>query len=152
MAITYGFQLMTSAESPRLFFRFLNNRTINFKKLEGVVYDFACGLHRYALNREPLQFEKIRFFVDGSHWTSTRKDKKKTKTGDGHLGCSNGYNFNVYKACTDSVSVSNSQGREQLHSVLDKLSKSLRQKNYHNWFRYMIAFFAIRNLMSMKKL
>ena len=64
----------------------------------------------------------------------------------------NVYNFNVYKACTESISVSNLQGREQMHSVLDKLSKSLRQKNYHNWFRYMIAFFATRNLMSMKKL
>ena len=46
----------------------------------------------------------------------------------------------------------NSKGREQMHSILDKLAKSLRQKNYHNFMQYMIAFFAIRNLMIMKKL
>ena len=37
-----------------------------------------------------------------------------------------------------------------MHSILEKLAKSLRQKNYHNFMQYMIAFFAIRNLMIMK--
>ena len=46
----------------------------------------------------------------------------------------------------------NSQGREQMHAVLDKLAKSLRQKNYHNFMRHMMAFFAVRNLMIMNKL
>ena len=78
--------------------------------------------------------------------------KKQTNKQAGHLGCSNGYNFNAYKPYSDAISASNSQGREQTHSVLDKLSKSLRQRNYFNWFRYMKAFFAIRNLMSMNKL
>ena len=60
--------------------------------------------------------------------------------------------FNAYKPYCDAISVTNSQGREQTHSVLDKLAKSLRQRNYYNWFRFMRIFFAIRNLMSMKKL
>ena len=82
-----------------------------------------------------------------------KKQDSRSKKG-GHLGCSSGYNFNIYKEHTE-VSVDgakNSQGREQMHSVLDKLAKSFRQKNYHNFMRYMIAFFAVRNLMVMKKL
>ena len=39
----------------------------------------------------------------------------------------------------------NSQGREQIHSILDKCSSSLRHTNYFNFVRYMSVFFAIRN-------
>ena len=99
------------------------------------------------LNREPQQFEEVRFFVDGSHWTSKKKFNKDQNAG-GHLGCSSGYNFNIYKEFT-SQSVNgakNSQGREQMHSTLSKLSKSLRQMSYVNFMHNMIAFFAINNL------
>ena len=143
-------------ESARHFFKFFMNRSINFKNLEGVIFDFACGLHRYALNREPLDFEYLRFLVDGSHWQNQKKLKKqdnRSKKG-GHLGCSNAYNFNTYKQFTKVTAdgAKNSQGREQMHSILTKLSKSSRQKNYHNFMCHMIAFFAIRNMMIMKAL
>ena len=29
---------------------------------------FRCNLHKFALNREPLEFEFTWFLVDGSHW------------------------------------------------------------------------------------
>ena len=156
LSITYGFEIMMAHESARHFFKFLMNRRINFKNLEGVIFDFACGLHRYALNREPLDFEYLRFLVDGSHWQNQKKLKKqdnRSKKG-GHLGCSNAYNFNTYKQFTKVTAdgAKNSQGREQMHSILTKLSKSYRQKNYHNFMRHMIAFFAIRNMMIMKAL
>ena len=111
---------------------------------------------RYVLNREPEEFEHVRFLVDGSHYQGMKKLKKKdSRAGKkGHLGCNSAYNFNLYKEFTKTSvdGAKNSQGREQMHSILDKLAKSLRQKNYHNFMRYMIAFFAIRNLMIMKKL
>ena len=126
------------------------------KNLKGVIFDFACNLHRYALNREPMDFENICFLVDGSHWQGQKKMKKSDKRSGkkGHLGCSSGYNFNDYKEYikVDIDGAKNSQGREQMHSILDKLGKSLRQKNYFNFMRYMIAFFAIRNLMIMDKI
>ena len=81
--------------------------------------------------------------------------KKDSRAGKkGHPGCNSAYNFNLNKEFTKTSAdgAKNSQGREQMHSILDKLAKSLRQKNYHNCMRYMIAFFAIRNLMIMKKL
>ena len=40
--------------------------------------------------------------------------------------------------------VPNSQGREQMHSVLDKALETLRMKNYQNFARSLVMFFAIR--------
>ena len=42
----------------------------------GVTSYFACGLHQYLLNREPAQFEKVWFLVDGSHWQSKKNQNK----------------------------------------------------------------------------
>ena len=144
--ITYGWELALTHESSRHFFRFLTCRQVNFKKLKGIFYDFSCGLHRYVLNREPMQFEYIRFMVDGSHWTSKKKFKKADQKSKGHVGCSSSYNGNLVKE--HRTAPLNTQGREQMHSVLDKLGKSLRQKNYRNFCAYLTAFFAIRNLLS----
>ena len=156
LSITYGFEIMIKHESPRHFLKFLMNRKLNLKKLKGVIFDFACGLHRYCLNREPKDFEFTRFIVDGSHYQGHKKLKRKdTRSGKkAHVGCSSSYNFNKYKTYTKvhKDGAKNSQGREQMHSILDKLAKSLRQKNYNNFMKYMICFFAIRNLMIMKKL
>ena len=43
-----------------------------------------------------------------------------------NLGCSESYNRNKYKS--EVTGAINSQGREQMHSTLSKLGKSLRQK------------------------
>jgi hypothetical protein len=32
------------------------------------VFDYACGLDQYILNREPREFEYLRLLVDGAHW------------------------------------------------------------------------------------
>ena len=40
----------------------------------------------------------LRCLVDGSHWQGQKKLKKPNKSGKGgHLGCSEGFNFNLYK-------------------------------------------------------
>ena len=120
--------------------------------LEGLIYDFACGLMPYSLNREPEEFEFIRFLVDGSHWNGQKKLKKPDKSGKGgHLGCSRSYNFNEYKSSIENKAGHkiNSQGREELHSLIIKCASSLQQKNYQNFFSWMIAFFAINNLQNM---
>ena len=85
--------------------------------------------------------------------TGKTRRNLKNKTTD-QFSCSNAYNFNTYKQFTKVTAdgAKNSQGREQMHSILTKLSKSYRQKNYHNFMRHMIAFFAIRNMMIMKAL
>lgn len=35
---------------------------------ETVIYDNACNLHNYALNRDPVFFKDTHFLVDRFHW------------------------------------------------------------------------------------
>ena len=51
--ISYGWELMLSRESAHNPFRLLMCRNLNMEVLEGVIFDFACGLDPYLLNREP---------------------------------------------------------------------------------------------------
>lgn len=96
--VTYGFELMLSQESAHNFFRFLMCRDVDMNCLEGVIFDHACGLDAYILNREPREFQFLRCLVDGSHWNGQKKLKRPDKSGKGgHLGCSEGFNFNIYK-------------------------------------------------------
>ena len=146
-----GFELMSRSESPRILFKLLMTRRFNRENLAGIIYDNACGLHRYFLNREPKDAQYLRFIVDGCHFQGQRRMKKTNfKTGkSGHLGCSESYNFMNYKHQEGAV---NSQNREQLHSVLQKLAPSLRQMNYQMFMRTLILFFGVRNLIKMNKL
>ena len=96
--ITYGFELMLTKESAHNFFRFLMCREVDMINLEGVIFDHGCGLDTYLLNREPREFQFLRCLVDGSHWQGHKKQKRPGRSGkDGHLGCSEGFNFNLYK-------------------------------------------------------
>ena len=58
------------------------------------------------------------------HIGKAKRDSDRTGSG-GHLGCSEGFNFNLYKEHLPEKT--NSQGREQLHSKLDKMVESLIQ-------------------------
>ena len=42
LSITYGFEIMMAHESSRHFFKFLMNRKINMKNLEGVIFDLPA--------------------------------------------------------------------------------------------------------------
>ena len=65
--------------------------------MEGVLYDFSCGLDPYLLNRNPKDFEYKRTLVDGAQWASQKKLKRPNQTGKGgHIGCSDSYNYNLY--------------------------------------------------------
>ncbi|KAH3822210.1 hypothetical protein DPMN_123984 [Dreissena polymorpha] len=35
---------------------------------EIIIYDNACNLHQYALNRDPVFISHTRMVVDGLHW------------------------------------------------------------------------------------
>ena len=143
--ITYGFELMLSKESAHNFFRFLMCRNVDMANLEGIIFDHACGLDAFMLNREPREFEFLRCLVDGAHWQGQKKLKKPDQSGKGgHIGCSEGFNFNIYKQFLPQVS--NSQGREQTHSEMEKVVDSLGQMNYKNFMQHMRVFFGMTNL------
>ena len=143
--ITYGFELMLAKESAHNLFRFLMCRDVDLRSLEGIIFDHACGLDAFILNREPREFEYLRCLVDGSHWQGHKKLKKPDKSGNGgHIGCSESFNFNIYKEYLPGVS--NSQGREQTHSEMEAVVESLGQMNYRNYMHYMRVFFGLTNL------
>lgn len=35
-----------------------------------IVYDFACALEEYCLNRDPFWFKNTLFVIDRFHWTN----------------------------------------------------------------------------------
>ena len=120
---------MLQKESAHNIFRLLMCRDLNLHQLKGVIFDHSCGLDQYLLNREPREFEYLRCLVDGSHWSGQKRLRKPDRSGKGgHLGCSSGFNYNLYKPYLPHQT--NSQGREQMHAILDKLVPSLRQMSY----------------------
>ena len=152
----YRFELMLTKESAHNFFCFLMCREVDMINLEGVILDHGCGLDTYLLNREPREFQFLRCLVDGSHWQGQKKLKRPDSGRDGHLGCSEGFNFNLYKVLNYNISfvtvksnfvfqkhlsnVSNSQGREQTHSEMEKCVDSLSQMNYKNFMHHASVF------------
>ena len=64
-----------------------------------IIYDNACKLHQYCLNREPAFFGYTQFAVDHFHWC-------------GHIGCLAGYSLDKYSTIAE-VRAMNSQVNEQ---------------------------------------
>ena len=116
---------MLNKESPRNLFRILQCRDFDNDHLEGILIDHACLVDRYVLNREAPMLEWKKLLMDGAHWRSQKKFKAhNTNARGGHLGCSESFNWNLVKQSVDEPV--NSQGREQMHSLIEKCSKSLR--------------------------
>ena len=130
-------------------------RKWNRSTLKGLIYNHACGVHRYFLNREPKDFKNFNFMVDDCHMQGQRRMKKANPiTGRCHLGCSQSYSFMEYKPYTQLSrdGAHHSQGREQMHSVLEKLTPSLWHVSYHNFMRTLVLFFSVHNLWTMDKM
>ena len=143
--ITLGFELMLQNEGPKNLFRILQCRDIDMNTLQGILVDHACLVDPYILNREADMLQWKLLLVDGAHWNGMKKLRKPDRTGkNGHIGCSDGFNFNLYKA--NLAAKPNSQGREQIHSLIEKCTESLRLMNYRHFMIFMKVFFAIKNL------
>lgn len=147
--ITLGFELMLNNEGPKNLFRLLKCRDFDLDQVEGILMDHACIMDSYIMNREASILEWKRLLVDGAHWRSMKKFKSHNSKGKGgHIGCSEGFNWNLYKpAVQEKV---NSQGREQLHALVTKCSESLRLMSYSNFMIFMKTFFAVTNLRNRK--
>lgn len=73
---------MMEPESPETPFRIIYSRFPSAKIL--CIYDNACKLHEYAMNREPYFFKDFVTFVDRLHFF-------------GHVGCSIGHNIDTFQ-------------------------------------------------------
>ena len=147
--ITLGWEIMLNNESPRNLFRLLTCNKFDLEQMVGVLMDHACKFDAYMLNREAEPLEYLLTLVDGSHWNAQKKMKHPNSKGKGgHLGCSEGYNWNLYKASYGKEEAVNSQGREQMHAILENLSKSMRLLNYEHFMLFLYVFFAITNIFN----
>lgn len=144
--ITLGWEMMLSNESPRNLFRLLMCNQFDLDNMVGVIIDHACKFDSYMLNREAKPLEYLLALVDGSHWNSQKKFKHTSSKGKGHIGCSEGYNWMLYKDSYGTDEAVNSQSREQMHSALENLSKSLRLMNYQHFMLFLYVFFATTNI------
>lgn len=127
---------MINKESPQNLFRLLTCRDIDFHNLKGMLLDHACLLDTYAMNRDAKMLENKKVLVDGLHWNAQKKNKKSNSKGKGgHLGCSESFNWNLYKKHTKETV--NSQGREQLHALVEKCATSLRLMSYQHFMIFM---------------
>ena len=86
----------------------------------------------------------------------------------GHIGCSEGFNYNIYKPFLpykqpnsqvriaviniSSQKIQMLQGREQTHSKLEPLCRSLKQMDYTDFMNFLRVWFGLTNLMNMKQI
>ena len=102
---------------------------------EGLL-DHACLFYTYTMNRDKRILENKKVFVDGLHWNSQRKNIKSKSNGKGgHIGCSDSFNWNLYKKHTKATV--NSQGREQIHALVEMCAASLRLMSYQRFMVFM---------------
>eukprot|EP00058_Branchiostoma_floridae_P011653 XP_002597141.1 hypothetical protein BRAFLDRAFT_76329 [Branchiostoma floridae] len=134
--ICYGFEAMTSCESPYHPYEIFRTRFEIAPQI--VVYDNACKLHRYAMNREPHFFRNTTFLVDRFHFK-------------GHIGCSLGYSMDTYKTFSD-ISTINSQVNEQANSGLIRIQPQVSYMTPTNFMFHTSLFLAIRNMDAISSL
>ena len=126
--ICYGFEVMRSHESPRIPFQIFLTRFLQPPKV--IIYDNACKLHHYILNREPNHFKSTKFLVDRFHWK-------------GHAGCSSGYNLNKYPGFD--MNAINSQVNEQANAGLQRIKAHISYMKEDNFMFHVKLFLALAN-------
>ena len=119
---------MDSHESPRHPFEIFRSRFP--APPETIIYDNACKLHQYCLNREPAFFRNTKFLVDRFHWK-------------GHIGCSGGYSLDAYKH--SAFKEINSQVNEQANAGLQRIKGQLAYMSFDNFMLTLSLFLAVKN-------
>ena len=109
--ICYRFEVMATHGSPRHTFQIFRSQFTVVPQL--IIYDNACKLHQYCLNREPAFFGHTQFAVDRFHW------------GD-HIGCSAGYSFDKYSSIAEMTAI-NSHVNEQANAGLQHIKHTCLQ-------------------------
>ena len=100
-----------------------------------VVYDFACALQDYCLNRQPAHFRNTMFMVDRFHWYN-------------HVSCARSYNLSLYPECE----LLNSQVAEQCNSALKRIKCSVGQMKQVTFMFSVRLFLEMWNQRKIKKL
>ena len=105
----------------RLFFLF-------FTAPKLVIYDNACSLMDYCMNRDPGFFRNTKFLVDRFHWKN-------------HTGCSPALNISKH----ETFKKINSEANEQQNALLKKLKPQVSYMNPENFVKTMKLYIWFRN-------
>ncbi|KAI8516330.1 hypothetical protein Bbelb_049110 [Branchiostoma belcheri] len=136
--VCYGFTILKSHESPRHPFEILIGRFNRAPRV--IVYDNACRLHQYCLNREPAFFMNTLFCVDRLHWIN-------------HTGCSDGYCMDSYgQHGTIDVQQINSQINEQANAGLKRIKAQLAYMTQSKFLFNAALFLAFKNIDKQQQL
>eukprot|EP00058_Branchiostoma_floridae_P026343 XP_002611834.1 hypothetical protein BRAFLDRAFT_83142 [Branchiostoma floridae] len=136
--VCYGFTILKSHESPRHPFEILIGRFNRAPRV--VVYDNACRLHQYCLNREPVFFMNTLFCVDRLHWIN-------------HTGCSDGYCMDSYgQHGSIDVQQINSQINEQANAGLKRIKAQLAYMTQSKFLFNAALFLAFKNIDKQQQL
>ena len=114
--VCYGFEIMRTCESPKIPFQIFRYRFM--KPPKRIIYDNACKLHAYCLNRKPAFFQETQFAVDRFHWK-------------GHIGCSLGYCLDTYTHLN--IREINSQVNEQANVGLQRIKGQVSYMHCNNF-------------------
>ncbi|XP_022111304.1 uncharacterized protein LOC110990561 isoform X2 [Acanthaster planci] len=124
--ICYSFEIMERFESPNVPFTLLLTRFATTPAV--VMYDNACHLHSYCLNREPRHFRNAKFLIDSLHWPY-------------HTACSSGYRLDAYPQ----YKMLNSQVAEQMNASLQRIKVQISYMKQDNFLWHCRVFMWWRN-------
>ena len=117
-----------------------------------IIYDNACNLHSYCLNREPKFFQNSQFLVDRFHWPNHTGMLSCSQLNQANIyvcichirltiGCSCAYRMNDYPQFIDI----NSQVVEQSNAALKRIKSSISYMNRNNFFIHCTLFLWYHN-------
>ena len=126
--VCYGYEAMVNPESVAFPFATLFCRFSRAPRV--VIYDNACNLHAFFLNREPRFVRKTRIMSDRFH-------------SGNHTACNSGYDLRR-SGLHPELRDLNSEAAEQANSRLVRLKPSLSYmspENFHLHLRLFLSFF-----------
>jgi hypothetical protein len=125
--VCYGAYVIPTAEGRNEAYSFLTGYFT--KAPQVIIYDFACNLQEYCLNRAPSFFKNTLFVIDKFHWGN-------------HTSCSLGYCMNAYTHMVNT----NSQLAEQCNAAIKKIKPALSRMLQVNFMTSLRLFLHSWNL------
>jgi hypothetical protein len=107
-----GFSVQDSQETPRTVYEIVTTRFDRPPKF--IVYDNACNLSEYCLNRVPYHFRYTQFLVDAFHYKS-------------HNNCAATFDSGEYKSVLHNM---NTSLNEQKNSQLTRIKYTAPKMRY----------------------
>lgn len=127
--VVYGYSLMTSGESPQMIFDIVMSRfPLNYSP--NIIYDNACKVMEFGLNRETHRFMELPILIDKFHQNN-------------HTACGENFKSSEYLNLKDA----NTQACEQTNSKLRKIASSCTFMNPDMFMRAITLYLGYQNIV-----